>query len=68
MLKVETLRHLGTTDAIELSNFPTLGNIGTEALRMMKVAKELPNSVMSQNIGVNALYLITTLPDEEKQV
>lgn len=34
MLNVETLRHLGTTDA-----------------------KELPNSVTSQNLGINAIYL-----------
>ena len=40
----------------------------TVANQMMRVAREIPNSVMSQNIGVNALYLITTLPEEEKQV
>lgn len=39
----------------------------TVANQMMRVAREIPNSVMSQNIGVNALYLITTLPEEEKQ-
>ena len=39
----------------------------TVANQFMKVAKELPNSVMSQNLGVNALYLIATLPAEEKQ-
>ncbi|MGH2329303.1 DUF3102 domain-containing protein [Streptococcus uberis] len=40
----------------------------TVANQIMRVAREIPNSVMSQNIGVNALYLIATLPDEEKQV
>ena len=39
----------------------------TVANQFMKVAKELPNSVTSQNLGVNALYLIATLPAEEKQ-
>lgn len=39
----------------------------TVANQMMRVAREIPNSVMSQNIGVNALYLIATLPEEEKQ-
>lgn len=36
------------------------------ANQFMRVAKELPNSVTSKNLGVNVLYLITTLPDEEK--
>lgn len=40
----------------------------TVANQMMRVAREIPNSVMSQNIGVNALYLIATLPEDEKQV
>ena len=39
----------------------------TVANQFMKVAKELPNSVTSQNLGINALYLITTLPEEEKE-
>lgn len=39
----------------------------TVANQMMRVAREIPNSVMSQNIGVNALYLIATLPDYQKQ-
>lgn len=39
----------------------------TVANQFMKVAKELPNSVTSQNLGINALYLIATLPEEEKQ-
>ena len=37
------------------------------ANQFMKVAKELPNSATSQNLGLNALYLIATLPEEEKQ-
>lgn len=39
----------------------------TVANQMMRVAREIPNSVMLQNIGVNALYLIATLPDDQKQ-
>ena len=31
----------------------------------MKVAHELPNSTTSHNLGINALYLIATLPEEE---
>ncbi|WP_398577664.1 DUF3102 domain-containing protein [Streptococcus parauberis] len=45
-----------------------LGINHSKALRMMKVAKEIPNSATLPNLGVEALYLITTLPDEEKQV
>ena len=39
----------------------------TVANQFMKVAKELPNYVTSQNLGINALYLIATLPEEEKE-
>ena len=39
----------------------------TVANQFMKVAKELPNSATSQNLGINALYLIATLPEEGKQ-
>lgn len=64
--------------AEELSNYPTLSNLGSTALnlypssktitksdnvvRFIKIAKELPNSVMSQNLRVNALYLTASLP------
>ena len=37
-----------------------------EANRMMKVAKEIPNSSTLTNLGTTALYLITTLPEEER--
>ena len=37
------------------------------ANQFMKVAKEIPYSQTSANLGVNALELISTLPDEEKQ-
>lgn len=39
----------------------------SEANRMMKVAKELPNYPTLSNLGSTALYLIATLPAEEKQ-
>lgn len=38
-----------------------------EANRMMKVAKELPNYSTLSNLGSTALYLIATLPDDQKQ-
>lgn len=38
-----------------------------EANRMMKIVKELPNSTTWTNLGNRALYLIATLPEEEKQ-
>lgn len=37
------------------------------ANQFMKVAKEIPNSSTYSNLGYNALYLISTLPEEEKQ-
>ena len=33
----------------------------------MKVARELPNFETLRNLGTTALYLIATLPEEEKQ-
>lgn len=44
-----------------------LGINQPEANRMMRVAKELPNSSTLSNLGSTALYLIATLPEEEKQ-
>lgn len=38
-----------------------------EANRMMKIVKELPNSTTWSNLGNRALYLLATLPEEEKQ-
>ena len=39
----------------------------TAAKRMMKVAHELPNSATLHHLGSSALYLIASLPEEEKQ-
>lgn len=38
----------------------------TEAHRMMKVAKELPNVATLQHLGTTALHLIATLPEVER--
>lgn len=37
------------------------------ANKMMKIVKELPNSYTYTNLGLTALDLIATLPEEEKQ-
>lgn len=39
----------------------------TTAKRMMKVAKEIPNSATLHHLGESALYLIATLPEEERE-
>lgn len=38
-----------------------------EAQRMMKVSKELPNTTTWSHLGNRVLYLLATLPEEEKQ-
>lgn len=38
----------------------------SEAYKMMRVANEIPNVGTYQHLGTKALYLIATLPDEEK--
>ncbi|MGO3573036.1 MAG: DUF3102 domain-containing protein [Pseudolactococcus laudensis] len=37
------------------------------ANKFMNIAKELPNMTTSSNLSYEALYLITTLPEENKQ-
>src|SRR5699024_1047335 len=44
----------------------SIGFEHTEAKRFMKVAKELPNSDTWHHLGNRALYLIATLPEEER--
>lgn len=39
----------------------------TAANRMMKISKELPNSATLHNLGASALYLMATLPVEQKE-
>ena len=38
-----------------------------EAQRMMKIASELPNTTTWSHLGSRALYLIATLPEEERK-
>lgn len=38
-----------------------------EAQRMMKIANELPKTTTLSDLGTSALYLIATLPDDQKQ-
>lgn len=38
-----------------------------EAQRFMKIAKEIPNTTTWSHLGNRVLYLIATLPEEEKQ-
>lgn len=45
----------------------SIGFEHTEAKRFMKVAKELPNSDTWHHLGNRVLYLIATLPEEERQ-
>lgn len=44
----------------------SLGMDRTEAFRFMKVANELPNVDTWQHLGNRALYLVATLPEEER--
>lgn len=37
-----------------------------EANRLMRISKELPNSTTLSNLGETALYLIATLPEDER--
>ena len=45
----------------------SIGFDRTEAYRFMKVANELPNVDTWQHLGSRALFLIATLPEEERQ-
>lgn len=44
----------------------SIGFNRTEAYRFMKVANELPNVETLQHLGTTALYLITQIPEEER--
>ena len=44
----------------------SIGFDRTEAYRFMKVANELPNVDTLQHLGTTALYLITQIPEEER--
>ena len=64
------LNHVKENDLAHGQFLEWLKAIGIErtlAHRMMKVAKELPNVATLQHLGDTALYLLATLPEEEKQ-
>lgn len=44
-----------------------LGMNRSEAYKIMRVAKELPNVSTLKHLGAEALYLVATLPEEQKQ-
>ncbi|EOZ4443971.1 TPA: DUF3102 domain-containing protein [Streptococcus pyogenes] len=45
----------------------SIGIAKTEASRFIKIAEEIPNLGTYTNLGTKALYLIATLPDDQKQ-
>lgn len=64
------LNHVKTQDLAHGQFSDWLEKIGINhntANRFMRVAKEIPNSDTYHNLGTNALYLISTLPEEQKQ-
>lgn len=64
------LNHVKENDLVHGEFMDWLENIGiehTSAKRMMKTAKEIPESATLHHLGETALYLISTLPEEEKE-
>lgn len=64
------LNHVKENDLVHGEFGGWLDKIGIhyrEANRMMTVAKQLPNLTTLSDLGSSALYLIATLPEEEKQ-
>lgn len=63
------LNHVKENDLVHGEFIKWLNKIGierTEAHRFMTVAKEIPNVDTWQQIGNRALYIIATLPEEQK--
>lgn len=63
------LNHVKENDLVHGQFVEWVENIGmdrSEAYRFMRVAKELPNVETFQHLGSTALYLISTLPEEER--
>ena len=50
MLNVETLRHLGTTDANELPKATTLSDLGTIAIYLCRIC------TTERSVGFNQIY------------
>ena len=64
------LNHVKEKDLVHGQFGEWLNKVGLnyrEANRMMTVAKQLPNVTTLSDLGSSALYLIATLPEEEKQ-
>lgn len=64
------LNHVKENDLVHGEFIKWLNKIGMdryEATRFMKVANEIPNVDTFTHIGNKALYLIATLPEEQKQ-
>lgn len=64
------LKHVKEKDLVhgEFGKWLERINIGhREANRMMKVSEEIPYSTTWSNLGNRALYLISTLPEEERE-
>lgn len=64
------LNHVKENDLVHGQFIDWIGSIGfheREAQRFMKVASELPNATTLSHLGESALYLIATLPEEERE-
>jgi len=64
------LNHVKENDLAHGQFMKWLEKIGfsqTVANQFMRVAKELPDSVTSQNLGINVLYLLASLPKEARE-
>lgn len=64
------LKHVKENDLVHGQFTAWVENQGIairEAQRMMKVASELPNTTTWSHLGSRALYLIATLPEEERK-
>lgn len=60
-VKEHDLVHGGFIEWVE-----SLGIDRSEAFKFMKVADELPNVETFQHLGTTALYIMTTIPEEER--
>ena len=61
-VKEKDLTHGQFTEWVEKQGFHI-----REAQRLMKIASDVPKTTTLSHLGVNNLYLIATLPDDQKQ-
>lgn len=61
-VKEKDLTHGKFTEWVESQGFHI-----REAQRLMKIATDIPKTTTLSHLGVNNLYLIATLPDDQKQ-